>query len=56
MENTEKKELVIIPEKKVEPNQKEITQSFNELFLLIKSILLIALVMLIISLITGIIS
>lgn len=42
-------------EKKVEPNQKDITKTFNELILLIKSILLIALVMLVISLISGIV-
>ena len=56
MNDTEKKALVIIPEKKIEPNQESITQTYNELYLIIKSILLIALVMLIITLISGIIS
>ena len=56
MNDIENKELVIIPEKKIEPNQESITQTYNELYLIIKSILLIALVMLIINLISGIIS
>ena len=55
MNEKENKELIIIPEKKIEPNQKDIDKSFNEIFILIKSILLIALVMLIISLISGIV-
>ena len=54
MENTEKKEVVIIPE--IEPNQKEITQTYNELILIVKSILFIALFMIIVSLIFGLIN
>ena len=54
MENTEKKEVVIIPEVKIEPNQKDITQTFNELILILKTTLLISLIMLIISLTLGV--
>ena len=53
MEKKDKKEVVIIPEK--EPNQKDITQTFNELILIAKSVLIIALFMVIVSLIFGLI-
>lgn len=55
MDNTENKELIIIPEKKFEPNQKEITQTYNEIFLIIKVVLLFALIMITFSLIFGLI-
>ena len=55
MENTEKKEkkeVVIIPE--VEPNQKSITQTYNDIIFIVKAVLITALIMLIYTFITSI--
>ncbi len=56
MDNTEKKELVIIPEKQIEPNQESITKTFNDWLLIIKSCFVIALFILIVTLIISILS
>ena len=55
MVDTEKKELVIIPEKQIEPNQESITKTYNELTTIFKAVLFVAIIILTITLIYGII-